>query len=85
MLGRRQLMRQKDTNRTGNRAFKEQLRLGNEKTTSGVYKKTIGLEIVKRAVGLSSSLRRIRNGTLSRGRPHPKRKNKLQIQQEPVM
>jgi hypothetical protein len=63
MLGRRQLMRQKDTNRTRNRDLKEQLRLGNERTTSGIYK-TIGLEIMNRALGISSELQRIRNWTL---------------------
>jgi hypothetical protein len=33
MLGRRELMRQEGTNETRNRDFKEQLRLGNERTT----------------------------------------------------
>jgi hypothetical protein len=57
-------MRQEGTNGTGNRDFEEQPRLGSERTTSGIYRKTIGLEIVKRAVGISSGLRKIRNWTL---------------------
>jgi hypothetical protein len=68
-LRRRQLMRQEGTNGTRNRDFEKQLRLGSERTTSGIHKKTIGLEIVKRAVGISSRLRKIRNWTLWRGRP----------------
>jgi hypothetical protein len=67
-------MRQEGTNATRNRDFKEQLRFGNERTTSGVYRTTIGLEIVKRAKEVSSGLRRIRILTLWRGRPPPKRK-----------
>jgi hypothetical protein len=65
--GRRQLMLQVGTNGTRNRDFKEQLRLRSERTTNGIYRKTIGLEIVKRAVGISSGLRKIRNWTLWRG------------------
>jgi hypothetical protein len=84
-LGRRQLTLQKGTNGTGNRHFKEQLRLGNERSTSGIYKKTIGLEIVKRAEGISSRLRRIKDWTWWKGRPLPKWKKELQIQQKLVM
>jgi hypothetical protein len=46
-LGRRQLMHQEGTNGTRNRDFEEQLCLGSERPTSGNYKKTIRLEIVK--------------------------------------
>jgi hypothetical protein len=46
-LGRRKLMSQEGTNGTRNRDFEEQLRLGSEGTTSGIYRKTIGLEFVK--------------------------------------
>jgi hypothetical protein len=46
-LGMRQLMRLKGTNGTRNKDFKEKLCLGNERTTSWIYRKTIGLEIVK--------------------------------------
>jgi hypothetical protein len=68
-------MRQEGTTVTKNRDFEEQLRLGSERTTSGIYKKTIGLEFLKRAVGISSGLRKIRNWTLWWGQPTPKRKN----------
>jgi hypothetical protein len=70
-------MRQEGTNVTRNRDFEEQLRLGSERTTSRRYRKTIGLEIVKRAVGLFSGLRKIRNLTLWRGRPSPRWKKNL--------
>jgi hypothetical protein len=62
----RKLMRLEGTNGTGNRDFKEQLRLGNERTTSRIYGKTIGLEIVKRAVRISSGMRKVTNWTLWR-------------------
>jgi hypothetical protein len=47
MLGRRQLMRQEGTNGTRNRDIKEQLCLGNERITRGIYRKSTGLEIAK--------------------------------------
>jgi hypothetical protein len=64
MLGRRQLMLQEGTSRTRNRDFKEQLYLGSEWTTTGIYRKTIRLEIVKRVVGIFSRLQKIRTWTL---------------------
>jgi hypothetical protein len=48
-------MRQEGINATRNRGFNE-LRFGNEGTTSGVYKTTIGLEIVKQAKEVSGGL-----------------------------
>jgi hypothetical protein len=47
-------------------------------------KKTLELEFVKRARGMSSSFGKIRKLTLWRGRPPPKWKRTLQIQEEPV-
>jgi hypothetical protein len=55
-----QLMRQEGTNGTWKRDFKEQLPLGNERTINGIYWKTVGLEIVKRALRTSSWLQRIK-------------------------
>jgi hypothetical protein len=46
----------------------------NERTFSGIYRKTIGLEIVKRAVRISSGMLKIKDWTLWRGRAPPKRK-----------
>jgi hypothetical protein len=46
-------MRQDGTNGIRNRDFEEQLRLGSERT-SGIYRKTIGLEVVKRETAMSS-------------------------------
>jgi hypothetical protein len=73
MLGMRQLMRLEGTNGTRNRDFKEQLGLGNERTSSEKYRKTIGLEIVNRAVRISSGMRKVTDWTLWRSRPPPKR------------
>jgi hypothetical protein len=39
-------MHQEGTNGTRKRDFDEQLRLGSERITSGIYRKTIGLEVV---------------------------------------
>jgi hypothetical protein len=50
-----------------------------KRITSLIYRNTIELEIVKRAVGISSRLRRVRKlrkWALWRGRPSPKRKKK---------
>jgi hypothetical protein len=55
---------------------RQQLRLGNEKTTSMIYRKAIRLEIVKRTLRISSVVRKIRKWTLWRGRPPPKRKKR---------
>jgi hypothetical protein len=76
-LGRRQLMRQEGTNGTRNRDIEEQLRLGSETTTSEFDRKTFGLEFVKQATRMPSGLQRMRNWTLRRGRPPPKRKKML--------
>jgi hypothetical protein len=76
-LARRKLMRQQSTNGTRNRDFEEQVRFGSERIICGIYRKVIGLEIVKRAVGISSGSWKIRNWSLCRGRSPPKRKKNL--------
>jgi hypothetical protein len=43
-FGRRRLMCQEGTNGNRNRDFEEQLRLGSERTTSGIYRKIIRLD-----------------------------------------
>jgi hypothetical protein len=50
MLGGRQLMRQEGANGSRNRDVEEQLRLGNERTTRGIYRKSTGL-LGRRRVG----------------------------------
>jgi hypothetical protein len=55
---------------------RQQLRLGNEKKTSMIYRKAIRLEIVKRTLRISSVFLKIRKWTLWRGRPPPKRKKR---------
>jgi hypothetical protein len=59
-----------------NHRTRQQLRLGNEKTTSMIYRKAIRLEIVKRTLRISSVFRKTRKWTLWRGRPPPKRKKR---------
>jgi hypothetical protein len=73
-LGMRQLMSLEGTNGTRNRDFKEQLHLGHERTTSGIYRMITGMEIVKRAVRISSGMWKVTDWTLWRGQPPPKRK-----------
>jgi hypothetical protein len=75
-IGRRQLTRQEGINGTKNRDFNEQLRVGSERTSNGIYRKTSGLEIAKRIAGSSVRLRRMRNWTLWRGRLPPKQKKR---------
>jgi hypothetical protein len=70
-------MRRESTNGTRNRDFKGQLRLGSERKTSGINRKTIRGKIAKQVVGTSGGLRRMMDWTLWRGRPPPKRKKKL--------
>jgi hypothetical protein len=74
--GRRPLyLRRKRTTTDGIREWiSEQPRLKSERTTSEIYWKTIGLEAVKRATEMSTGLLKLRNWTLWRSRPPPKRK-----------
>jgi hypothetical protein len=67
-------MRLEGTNGTRNRDVNEQLRLGNERKTRGIYRKSIGLEIMKQNARCTVGLQRIKDWTLWRGQPHPKRK-----------
>jgi hypothetical protein len=55
---------------------RRQLCLKIERTTEGIDGKTIELEIVKLAVGISSRMRTIMDWTLWRGWPPPKWKKK---------
>jgi hypothetical protein len=54
-------MHQEGTSGTRNRDFEEQQQLESERTTCRIYRKTIGLEIMKRAVEISSGLQKMRN------------------------
>jgi hypothetical protein len=75
-VGRGQTMRREGTNASRNRGFKEQLRCGNVRKTRWVYRTTIGMKMVKEVVGTSRGLTKIRQWTLWRDRPPPKRKKK---------
>jgi hypothetical protein len=55
---------------------RQHLRLGKWRTTCMIYKKSIRLEIVKRALRISNVFPKIRKWTLWRGRPPPKRKKR---------
>jgi hypothetical protein len=57
-LGRIQLMCQEGTNGTRNRDVKEQIRLGNQRTSRGIYRKSTGLEIAKRIARCTLGLQR---------------------------
>jgi hypothetical protein len=56
------------------------LRLKIEMTSEGIDKKAFGLKFVKRATGISSRLRKIRNWALWRAWPPPKRKKRLRTE-----
>jgi hypothetical protein len=53
--------------------------------TYKILKMTLELEFLKRAPGMPIGLQKMRNWTLWRGRPPPKRKKEQRMEQEPVM
>jgi hypothetical protein len=59
--------------------------LGRGGPTYKILKMALELEFVKRAPGISIGLRQMRNWTLWRGRPPPKRKKEPRTEQETVM
>jgi hypothetical protein len=59
--------------------------LGRGGPTYKILKMTLELEFLKRALGMSIGLQQMRNWTLWRGRPPPKRKKEPHTEQEPVM
>jgi hypothetical protein len=71
-------LRRKRITTDGIREWKlEQPRLKSKRTTSGTYRKTIKLEVVKRVTEMSTGLLKMQNWTLWRGRPPPKQKKNL--------
>jgi hypothetical protein len=78
-LGRIQLTCQEGTNGTRNRDVKEQMRLGNQRTSRGIYRKSTGLEIAKRIARCTVGLKRLMERTLWRAHPPPKRKKKVKV------
>jgi hypothetical protein len=56
--------------------LKEQLRLGSERTSGGIFRKALVLEIVKRRVEPSVRIRKMNVRTLWRGFPPPPPKMK---------
>jgi hypothetical protein len=75
-LGRGQTMSREGTNASRKPGFKEQPRFGNVRKNIWVYRTTIGTKMVKQVAGTSRRLRKIRQWTLWRDRPPPKRKKK---------
>jgi hypothetical protein len=59
-----------------------QLRFGSERTTNESYRKAIRLEPLKQAEKISSGLQNNKNWNLWRGRRPPKRKKRLQAEEE---
>jgi hypothetical protein len=57
--------------------LKEKLRLGSERTSSRIFRKIIGLEIVKQITRSSVRMRAMSDWTLWRGQPPLKRKKSL--------
>jgi hypothetical protein len=70
---------------TRNRDFKEQLRLGSYRTSGGICKKALVLEIVKRISGYSVTIRKMMDWTLWKDRFPQKRNRRLQTEYEPEM
>jgi hypothetical protein len=60
-----------------NRDLRQQLHLGRKRTSGGIYRKALVLEIVKRIAGSSIRIWKMRDWTLWSVRPPPKRKRKL--------
>jgi hypothetical protein len=65
------------TKRINNPGTRRQLLLKIKRISEEFDRKAFGLEFVKRATGMSSGLREMRNWALCRCRPPPKRKKKL--------
>jgi hypothetical protein len=76
-FGKRHRTKPKGSHGVKNRDAKEQLRLRSERTSGGIFGKTFGLEVAKRAARSSVMMRKITDWTLWRGRPPPKRKKSL--------
>jgi hypothetical protein len=63
----------KVANSIGGQSRRQQLRLGSMGIANEIFGKSIGLEFVKRANGMSNRLRKVKDWVLWRGRPPPKR------------
>jgi hypothetical protein len=74
---KRRRAQQKCTNGTRDRGLRGQLRLGSKRALNKTVRQTLGLEVVKRIVGISIGLREVSDWTLWRGRPPPKRRKRL--------
>jgi hypothetical protein len=75
MFGMRCWTKPEGINGTRNQGSRQQLRLGRERICSGIYKKTVGLEIVKKTARSSIRIQKMRDRTLYRGH-HPSRTEK---------
>jgi hypothetical protein len=80
------LRREKKTAKSiGGPRRRYQLRLENMANGDKIFRKTMGIELVKRANWTFSGVHRMMDRTLWRCRPPLKRKNKLQLDRNPVM
>jgi hypothetical protein len=67
--------KEEDNSRRHQRLEIRAAHLKNERTTSEIYRKTIELEVVKRATEMSTGLLKMRNWTLWRKSEQPRLKN----------
>jgi hypothetical protein len=74
-IGRRRQLKPEHKNGIRNRGLSQLLQ--SKREFNKTSRKTLGLEFVKQAVGMSSRLRKVRNWTLWRVRPPSKRKKNL--------
>jgi hypothetical protein len=63
----------------------KELRLESTRNVIQTFGKTTGTEFAERVGRSTIGLQKIRDWTLWRGRPPPKRKKELQVEQEPAM
>jgi hypothetical protein len=76
-FGRRRRAKPEGISGIRDRHFKEQLRLGSERISGGIYRKALVLEIVKRIARSSVTIIKMRDWTSWRGRFPLKRKKRL--------
>jgi hypothetical protein len=73
-FGKRRRAKPEGTNGIRTRDLKEWPRLGSEKTSGGIYRKALRVEIMQRIAGSFVRIRKVRDWTLRREWPLPKRK-----------
>jgi hypothetical protein len=80
MTGTRQRTKPGGITGIRDRDFKERLLLGSERTSGRIFGATMGLGTVKRAVRISSGLRKTSGGIFWRSQARTKRKKRMHTQ-----